>query len=96
MKEAELRQRATCSRCKNKLGAPMVPVFTVLRRRDYIINLEAVLRQQGLGIAFGGTLAMHMGPDEDMATPAAEETDQTLCALCRAKFEEWLDNAPAL
>jgi len=96
MKEHELRQRAICSRCKNKLGASGSPVFSVVRQQDYIINLAAMQRQQGLGLAFGGALAMHMGTDEDMATPAPDEIDLTLCALCRAGFEEWMDDAPAL
>ena len=33
-----------------------------------------------------------MGPDEDMAAPAADENDLALCALCRAAFEEWLED----
>jgi len=92
MKEAELRKRATCSRCKENLGASGMPVFTVVRKRHYILNIAAVQLQQGLGLAFGGPLAMHMGPDEDMATPVPEEIDLTLCGLCRAGFKKWLEN----
>lgn len=91
MKEAELRKRATCSRCAEKLGDPG-PVFSVLRQQDYIINLGAVHRQTALGIAFSAAIALHMGPDEDMATPARDEVDLTLCALCRVAFLEWLQN----
>lgn len=92
MKEAELRKRATCSRCNKKLGASGSPVFAVVRQQDYIINLDAVGRQQALGQMLGGPLAMHMGPDEEMATPAPEAVDLTLCALCRCQFEGWLND----
>lgn len=93
MKEAELRKRATCSRCNKKLGETGSPVFAVVRQQDYIINLEAVRRQDGLGQMLGdGRLAMHMGPNEEMATPAPEAVDVTLCALCRCQFEGWLND----
>ena len=92
MKEPELRRRAICSRCQHPIGAAGIPVFAVVRRQDYILNLNAIQRQTGLGLAFGGTLAMHMGPDADMASPAPDEADLTLCALCRAAFEEWLED----
>lgn len=93
MKEAELRTRATCSRRAKKLGESGSPVFAVVRQQDYIVNLAALRRQDGFGRMLGGILAMHTGPDEDMATPAAEEIDLTLCALCRVQFEEWLEDA---
>lgn len=92
MKEPELRRRATCSRCQHPIGAAGIPVFAVVRHQEYIINIAAVQRQQGLGMMLGGTIAMHMGPDEDMAAPAADENDLTLCALCRASFQEWLQD----
>lgn len=92
MKEAELRKRATCSRCAKKVGECGSPVFAVVRQQDYIVNLAAVQRQSGLGQMLGGALAMHMGPDEDMATPAPDEVDLTLCAQCRIAFEEWLED----
>lgn len=44
------------------------------------------------GKRWGAELAMHMGPDEDMAIPAPKEVDLTLCALCRSGFEEWLED----
>ena len=92
MKEAELRKRATCSRCAKLLGTSGSPVFAVLRQQDYVINLGAVHRQTAIGIAFSAAIALHMGPDEDMATPARDEVDLTLCALCRVAFLEWLQN----
>lgn len=92
MKEAELRKRATCSRCNKKLCETGSPVFAVVRQQDYIINLDAVRRQDGLGHMIGGLLAMHMGPGEEMATPAPEAVDITLCALCRCQFEGWLND----
>jgi hypothetical protein len=92
MKEAELRKRANCSRCKKKIGELRLPIFTALRAQDYIVDLPAVQRQQGLGLMIGGFLAMHMGPDEDMAIPGSEANDLTLCAHCRFAFYEWLEN----
>ena len=92
MKEPELRRRAICSRCEHPIGAAGSPLFAVLRQQDYILDLAAIQRQTGLGMMIGGALAMHMGPDEDMASPAPDEADMTLCALCRAAFEEWLES----
>ena len=92
MKEPELRRRAACSRCQHPIGAAGSPLFAVLRQQDYILDLNAIQRQTGLGMMIGGALAMHMGPDADMAYPAPDEADLTLCALCRAAFEEWLES----
>ncbi|HCZ48409.1 MAG TPA: hypothetical protein DCZ11_05345 [Gammaproteobacteria bacterium] len=93
MKEAELRRRANCSRCKKKIGESGSPVFAVVRQQDYIVNMAAVQRQTGLGLILGAGLAATMGPGEDMATATPEVVDLTLCALCLAQFEEWLDEA---
>ena len=92
MKEAELRKRATCSRCAKLLGTSGSPVFAVLRQQDYIINLAAARRQTALEIAFGAAIALHLGPDDDMARPAVAEVDLTLCGLCRAALLKWLQN----
>lgn len=90
MKEAELRKRANCSRCKKKLGESGL-IFSTLLQRDFVIDINAAQRQTGLGLILGAGLAMHMGPDEDLAIEAPEPVDLTLCALCVAQFEEWLD-----
>lgn len=92
MKEAELRKRAQCSRCKKKIGAAGL-VFATLLQRDYVIDINAAQRQTGLGLKLGAGLAMHMGPDEDLAIEVPEAVDFTLCATCRAQFEEWLNEA---
>lgn len=92
MKEAELRKRAQCSRCKKKIGESGI-LFATLLQRDYVIDINAAQRQTGLGLMLGAGLAMHMGPDEDLAIEAPDAVDLTLCALCRAHFEEWLDEA---
>ena len=100
MKEAELRKRGTCSRCAEKLVECEIPAFAVIRQQNYMINLDAVQRQSDRGIAMGGgvsivdggAIVMHIGPDDDMARPAAADVDLTLCGLCRSAFEEWLQN----
>lgn len=93
MKEAELRKHANCSRCKKKLGESSLPIFSVVRVQHWIIDLFAVQRQTGLGQMLGDGLAMHMGPDDDLAIQDGESADITLCASCRAGFLEWLEDA---
>ena len=90
MNESELRTHANCSRCAKKIGESGI-LFATLLQRDYILNASAIRRQTGLGLMLGAGLAMHMGPDEDLTIEAPEAVDLTLCAICRAEFEEWLD-----
>lgn len=91
MKESELRRRAKCSRCKQTLGHSGLPIFAVVRHQDYGVDIAAIQRQQGLGMMIGAELAMHMGPDEDLAKVVGNEADLTLCASCRLDFMEWLE-----
>lgn len=91
MKQSELSRLANCSRCKQPIGHSVLPIFTVVRHQDYGVDLAAVRSQQGLGMMVGSVLAMHMGPDEDMAKAVGDEADLTLCANCRVSFLEWLE-----
>jgi hypothetical protein len=47
--------------------------------------MQAARRQQGLGLMLGGALAMHMGPDEDMAKPMMDAVTLTVCEVCCTK-----------
>lgn len=49
--------------------------------------MDALQRQQGLGMMLGGhgDLAMVMGPDEDMAE-AITDVEITLCEECASRF----------
>jgi hypothetical protein len=84
MKERELRDRAICSMCGNKIGAAVLPMFWTVEVKQYVIDLAAAQRQQGLGLMLGGALAMHMGPDEDLAKEVRKPADLTICANCVA------------
>ena len=69
MKEAELRRRANCSRCKKKIGESGSPVFAVVRQQDYIVNMAAVQRQTGLGLILGAGLAGRPHPLRALPCP---------------------------
>lgn len=81
MKEAELRKRANCSRCKKKLGESGSPVFAVVRQQDYIVNMAAVQRQTGLGLILGAGLAATVAAVALVGKTAATGRPAE-CALC--------------
>lgn len=82
MKERELRQHATCSLCEKKIGHTGLPLFWTVKIERFGIDLAAAQRQQGLGLMIGAALAMHMGPDEDVAKPVMEPVTITVCETC--------------
>ena len=82
MKERELRERATCSMCGQKIGASGLPIFWTVEVKQYAIDPAAAKRQHGLGMMLGAELAMHMGPDEDLAKVIGEPADLTVCVRC--------------
>ena len=82
MKERELRQHATCSLCRQKIGHTGLPLFWTVRIERFGVDLAAAQRQHGLGLMLGGPLAMVMGPDEDLATPMMEPLTLTVCERC--------------
>ena len=84
MKERELRQHATCSLCRKAIGHTGLPLFWRVKIEYFGIDMRALQRQQGLGLMIGGALAMHMGPDEDMAK-LIHETTLTVCETCAAE-----------
>lgn len=82
MKEAELRQHATCSLCHKKIGHTGLPLFWRVTVERFGVDLMAVQRQQGLGLMIGAPLAAIMGPDETMAEPVMEAKVLTVCETC--------------
>ncbi|MGM3021142.1 hypothetical protein ACS2UM_27240, partial [Bacillus cereus group sp. BC317] len=63
MKEAELRQHATCSLCHKPIGHTRLPLFWKVTVERFGVDLQAVQRQHGLGLMIGAPLASVMGPD---------------------------------
>lgn len=84
MKEKELRERATCAVCGERIGASMIPAFFVIRAQRYIVDMRAVQRQSGLESVMGGAVALAqvMGPNENLANPVGPEFSITICADC--------------
>lgn len=82
MKESQLREHATCSLCKNKIGASGIPMFWVVSIERFGLDAGACQRQQGLGMQIGATLAKVMGPDEDLAIPVMDKLTLTVCEKC--------------
>lgn len=83
MKERELRQHATCSLCKEKIGHTGLPLFWRVKIERFGIDMHAVQRQTGLAMMLGGNaaIAAAMGPDEDLAKVIYEVT-LTVCEDC--------------
>lgn len=87
MKEAELRQQATCAHCQRKIGESRRPMFYTVTIARHGIDLAAVRRQQGLAMMLGwgvgsGFIANVMGPDEEMTIPLMETGTITICEDC--------------
>ena len=81
MKEKQLRNHAECNYCGRKIGECGIPAFFVLESKLYAIDLHATTRQTGLGMQLNPLLAMHMGPDEDLAIEKQKEKT-TMCFNC--------------
>lgn len=83
MREKELRRRATCGVCGNKIGTAMSPMFYTVKIERHILDLRAIDRQMGLTKLLGGAapLAAIMGPDEEM-TKLIKTVDLTVCDNC--------------
>ncbi len=84
MKEKELREHATCDVCGKKIGAAGLPMFWIVRIERHGLLLDAMKRQDGLAMFFGGHsgLAEVMGPNEDMTTPLMAPVELTVCETC--------------
>lgn len=86
MKERELREHTECSMCGENIGASGLPLFSTMVIERHGLKMDALQRQQGLGMMLGGhaELAQVMGPDEDM-TQLMSRAELTICELCFTK-----------
>jgi hypothetical protein len=88
MKEAELRQHARCSLCRNPILSSGLPLFWRVTVERFGLDMQAVRRQDGLGAFLGHAgLAAVMGPDEDMATPMMPPVVLAVCETCAGQSE---------
>jgi len=84
MKEKELRKRAECDVCGEKIGHTGLPLFWTVKIERFGLNLNVIKRQDGLAAMLGGNshLAQVMGTDEEMTTPIMDPVDITICEEC--------------
>ena len=87
LKERDLRIYATCGHCRRKIGETKLPFFYLVTLERHGIDMQAVQRQQGLGMLLGGNgaLAMVMGQDADMTVPLMGRATVMICEECSAK-----------
>lgn len=84
MKERELRERATCAVCRQKIGRSGLPLFYTVTIERHGVKLNAVQRQTGLEMMLGGHvgLAQALGPDEEMTERLMGPATITVCETC--------------
>ena len=83
LKEEELRKHAVCALCHRKIGQTKMPMFYLVTIERHGLDLNALKRQQGLGMMLGsGTLAMVMGEDADMTVPLMNRKTLMVCEEC--------------
>lgn len=88
LKESDLRKLATCSCCGRKLMANEfnTPMFAVVKVNQLLVDVPALQRQDGLAQFMGSSyLAMHMGPNDDMAHSVSGELTFSVCFDCIVK-----------
>lgn len=86
MKEKELRENSKCSFCGKGVATAGI-LFWRIKIERFGLDLQALQRQQGLGMMLGGHggLAMVMGPDEDMAQSLIDPVTLIVCQACEMK-----------
>ena len=84
MKEKELREIASCGVCGKPFGHTGLPLFWRVKMERHAIKIDPIQRQTSLGMMLAPTLAMEMGPDEDM-TELLHEKTITVCEDCCTK-----------
>jgi len=89
MKAQELRAHATCSLCRQKVGASGIPLFYRLTVERFGVKLDAVQRQTGLEMMLGGHvgIAQAMGTDEEMTIPVMDPLVLVVCERCSTARE---------
>jgi hypothetical protein len=80
MREAELRKRAECSMCREKIGKGIA--FYTIEAKRYIFDQVAMQRRHGLDLMMGNAaLASVFSPDEELAVEMGASS-LTLCMTC--------------
>ena len=81
--ESNVNGPAECVLCEKKLGQTGSPLFWRIKLEQHGLKLDALQRQQGLGMMLGGhgKLAEIMGPNDDMTQIVSERT-VTVCQPC--------------
>ena len=88
MKAAELLTHATCTHCGKPIGHTGVPFFHRVIIQQFVVDLAAVRRADGLAALLGNQrIAAVVGPDEDLANPFDAAATVTLCEHCAASTE---------
>jgi hypothetical protein len=83
MREEELREHATCSKCGLKIGHTGLPLFWTVKVQRFGLDAGAMQRQHGLAAIVGSAvLARAMGPDEELAKSVMDPVELTLCEEC--------------
>ena len=93
MNEKELREKAKCGICEMKILKSGLPLFYRVSIQRWGVDANAMERQMGLEMFFGGrnpsphavAIAQVMGADEDMATELTEKKEITVCESCAGK-----------
>ena len=83
VREQELREKGKCGICGKGIGHAGAMHLYRVRVEQYITNVPAMRRQDGLAAMLGGhtMLARVMGPDEEMAQKASSQ-EMTVCSEC--------------
>lgn len=83
MKEAELRECATCALCRRKIMESGLPLFWRVTIELFGIDVAAAKRQDGLAAMLGSSaLASVMGTDDDLAKPMMDPVKISVCESC--------------
>lgn len=83
MNEEELRKRAVCAHCDQKIGSTGIPLFYTVTIARHGIDVAAVRAQAGLEMMLGNVrLAQVMGPNADMTHTIMEPATITICERC--------------
>lgn len=83
MKEKELRENANCDSCGEGVGKTGQPMFWTVIAERHGLKLDAIQRQDGLGMFLGHSgLAAVMGADEEMTQTLVGPVKISVCEKC--------------
>lgn len=83
MRESQLRKVSKCAVCGEGVGHTGLPLFYSLTIEHLGLNVQAIRRQDGLGMMLGSSvLASVMGADEEMTVPLGGPIQVSICETC--------------